>query len=232
MNDAMDRTWLIRQRENMLAMARRAKIVLSQDLTQLRSLNYAELDLAKVADWPPSLRRATTAIVFIVSLLVSYIVVLSPLEQQSREVQKAELKLHDRYSRLAFQAANLETYRAQMGYLKSSLNALLEQLPNESEVPDLLEEIGLLANGSGLAVESLSLEQEREATFYTELPILLKVTGGYHDFGHFIAGLAALPRIVTLQDFSLSSSPGGGLSLSLEALTYRYQRPINGQPGR
>lgn len=232
MTDAIDRSWLFRQRDNLIAIGRQAVIIARQDWAQLRSLNYAELDIAKAADWPPSLRRASIAMVFIISLLISYFAVFSPIEQQSREAQKTELKLHDRYSRLAFQAANLDTYRAQMVDLKSSLNALLEQLPSDSEVPDLLEEIGLLANGSGLAVESLSLEQEREATFYSELPIALKVTGGYHDFGHFIAGLAALPRIVTLQDFVLSSSPDGVLSLSLEALTYRYQRPVNKQPER
>lgn len=197
---------------------------LQRDWLALREIEFAELDVNAAGSWPPVVRRATIGLTFLLCLLVGCALLVAPQSERRAVAVAEQAKLLDRYARLAFQAANLETYRAQMAELNASLAELLAQLPGDAEVPALLEEITLLANGSGLAVESLSLQDERQASFYTELPIALKVAGGYHDFGHFVAGLAALPRIVTLHDFTLDAASDGSLTLSVEALTYRYQR--------
>ncbi len=214
-------TWLAAQWRRAVAAARR-------DGRALAAIDYAELDINSAGSWPVVVRRAAIAVVFLISLLVGYGLLVAPQSERQASAVNAEAALLDRYARLAFQAANLTTYREQMAALNTSLAELLAQLPGDAEVPALLEEITLLANGSGLAVESLTLQDERQAAFYTELPIALKVTGGYHDFGNFVAGLAALPRIVTLHDFSVVAASDGSLTLTIEALTYRYQRAVDG----
>lgn len=208
---------------------RRVVAAVQRDGRALAAIDYAELDLNSAGSWPAVVRRAAIALVFLISWLVGYGLLVAPQNERQASAVSAEAALLDRYARLAFQAANLTTYRDQMVALNASLAELLAQLPGDAEVPALLEEITLLANGSGLAVESLTLQDERQAAFYTELPIALKVTGGYHDFGNFVAGLAALPRIVTLHDFSVAAASDGSLTLTIAALTYRYQRAVDGE---
>lgn len=209
---------------------RRCRAVLQSDWRALRQTDFAQLDVAKAGLWPPELRRAALALAFLLSFAAGFAVLLGPQGEERQQAQAREQQLLDRYARLAFQAAHLATYREQMQQLGGDLDRLLQQLPSDAEVPALLEEITRLANGSGLAVESLSLQDEREATFYTELPIALQVVGGFHDFGHFMAGLASLPRIVTLHDFTLRSDDNGTLTLSIAARTYRHQAAPQVQP--
>ena len=197
---------------------------LQRDWRTLRQVDFAGLDVNKAGGWPSEVRRAAIALTFMASFVLGLLLLIGPQANQRADAEQAQSMLLDRYARLAFQAAHLNTYRQQMAELSGSLTTLLEQLPSDAEVPALLEEITVLANGSGLAVESLSLQDERAGEFYTELPIALNVAGGFHDFGHFIAGLAGLPRIVTLHDFTLVSATNGVLILSVDAVTYRYQR--------
>ena len=77
------------------------------------------------------------------------------------------------------------------------------QLPKDTEVPGLLDDISNIGQQSGLNFEAIDLQQEKKADFYVELPISVKVKGGYHDFGAFVSGVAGLPRIVTLHDFAI-----------------------------
>ena len=133
------------------------------------------------------------------------------------------MKLLEQYESKAFQAANLDAYRQQMIELDETFGALLKQLPKDTEVPGLLEDITEVAYGSGLSMKSISLQPERASAFYIELPIKIDVTGDYHDFGSFVSGVAALPRIVTLHDYSITQTNGTLLNLVIEAKTYRYK---------
>jgi len=90
-------------------------------------------------------------------------------------------------------------------------------------VPGLLEDITELGLGSSLKIDSITLQPEKAAEFYVELPIGIVVTGGYHDFGAFVSGVAGLPRIVTLHDYSIKPVDGKMLQLSIGAKTYRYK---------
>jgi type IV pilus assembly protein PilO len=134
-----------------------------------------------------------------------------------------EAELLQQYQSKAFLAANLEAYRLQMIELDETFGALLEQLPKDTEVPGLLEDITEVAYGSGLSMKSISLEPEKVSEFYVELPIRIDVTGDYHDFGSFVSGVASLPRIVTLHDYSIKESDGSLLNMVIEAKTYRYK---------
>jgi type IV pilus assembly protein PilO len=122
-------------------------------------------------------------------------------------------------------AANLERYIEQMKQMETSFGVLLRQLPSDTEVPGLLEDITRTGLGSGLEFEEIKLLPEVTQPFYIELPIQITVTGGYHDLATFVSGVAGLPRIVTLHDFDIApADPEGGskLRMSIQAKTYRY----------
>jgi type IV pilus assembly protein PilO len=124
-----------------------------------------------------------------------------------------------------FQAANLEAYKEQMAEMEISFGALLRQLPSDTEVPGLLEDITRTGLGSGLEFEEIKLLPEVTQPFYIELPIQVVVVGSYHDLATFVSGVASLPRIVTLHDFDtkpVSTESASVIRMSVMAKTYRY----------
>ncbi len=101
---------------------------------------------------------------------------------------------------------------------------MLAQLPSDTEVPGLLEDITEIGYGSSLEIQSITLQPERAADFYVELPIKIVARGGYHDFGSFVSGVAALPRIVTLHDYTIEEGRNtNSLQFEVLAKTYRYK---------
>ena len=121
-------------------------------------------------------------------------------------------------------AANLEAYRAQLAEMEESFGAMLRQLPNRTEVADLLVDVSQTGLAAGLEFELFQPQAEVPKDFYAELPIKIRVVGTYHEFGEFVSGLAALPRIVTIHDVQISPRQNKPGELLLEALarTYRY----------
>ena len=107
--------------------------------------------------------------------------------------------------------------------------ALVAQLPSETEVPGLLDDITNKGELNGLSIKRIDLLDEQSHTFYIELPIALEAAGSYHDLGAFISGLAGLPRIVTLHDFELVLDDAGPLQLHMriDAKTYRYREEFD-----
>ena len=120
------------------------------------------------------------------------------------------------------QAVNLDEYRRQLAEIDRSFGALLKQLPNKSEMGDMLVDINKAAQGRGLSVELFKPGGESPKEFYTEVPITLNLVGSYHDIGAFTGDLAKLPRIVTLNDINLNVNPNGTMALRTTAKTFRY----------
>ncbi|MDA9095494.1 type 4a pilus biogenesis protein PilO [Porticoccaceae bacterium] len=192
-------------------------------LNELQEIDFADLDVQQIGVWPGSLKTILLVLVLILILALGYFFKIKEMSQQHSVAAKKELKLLEQYESKAFQAANLDAYRQQMIELDETFGALLKQLPKDTEVPGLLEDITEVAYGSGLSMKSISLQPERASEFYIELPIKIDVTGDYHDFGSFVSGVAALPRIVTLHDYSITQTNGTLLNLVIEAKTYRYK---------
>ena len=192
-------------------------------LNELQEIDFADLDVQQIGVWPGSLKTILLVLVLILILALGYFFKIKEMSQQHSVAAKKELKLLEHYESKAFQAANLDAYRQQMIELDETFGALLKQLPKDTEVPGLLEDITEVAYGSGLSMKSISLQPERASEFYIELPIKIDVTGDYHDFGSFVSGVAALPRIVTLHDYSITQTNGTLLNLVIEAKTYRYK---------
>ena len=194
-------------------------------MRSMREFEFSSLDFDNVGSWPLPVKLGIWAILFAVVMAAGYYYHIQELQTQLAQVESKEVELKKDFEKKAFQAANLEAYRQQMVEMEESFGALVSQLPSDTEVPGLLEDItnkGLL---NGLEIASIDLQQESAREYYVELPIAISASGSYHDLGAFISGMAGLPRIVTLHDFTINLKGGDAnhLSMNIIAKTYRYK---------
>ncbi len=194
-------------------------------LRSVREFDINDLDFDNVGSWPLAIKLFIWAALITGVLVAGYYYHIEDLQLQLTTVEAKEVELKKEFEKKAFQAANLDAYRRQMVEMKESFGALVSQLPSDTEVPGLLEDItnkGLL---NGLEISSIDLQKEQAKEFYVELPIKIVATGSYHDLGAFISAMAGLPRIVTLHDFTISAQSAGSnrLNMSIIAKTYRYK---------
>ncbi len=198
---------------------------LATSLDNLRSIDLSDLDMNNLGSWPAAVKVIAAALLMVLVLGGGYYFYLSDMLLNLDQEKAQEETLKQQFSSKAFQAANLEAYKAQMVEMEASFGALLRQLPSDTEVPGLLEDITRTGLGSGLEFEEIKLQPEVTQQFYIELPIQIKVVGGYHDLATFVSGVASLPRIVTLHDFEIKPESAGSsskLRMSILAKTYRY----------
>ncbi|AWY42381.1 type 4a pilus biogenesis protein PilO [Pseudomonas putida] len=198
---------------------------LSGWLEGLRRIDINDLDTNNIGSWPPAIKVVVGALIMVLVLVMGYSFSTSELEDQLQLKRTEESTLKEQFADKARMAANLELYTQQMKEMENSFGVLLRQLPSDTEVPGLLEDITRTGLGSGLEFEEIKLLPEVTQPFYIELPIQITVTGAYHDLATFVSGVAGLPRIVTLHDFDLApANPDGGpkLRMSILAKTYRY----------
>ena len=194
-------------------------------MRSLREFDVNSLDFDNVGSWPIPIKLFIWVLLIALVLAAGYYYHIEELQAQLAKVEAQEVELKKDFEKKAFQAANLEAYRQQMVEMEESFGALVSQLPSDTEVPGLLEDItnkGLL---NGLDISSIDLQTETAREFYVELPIAINASGSYHDLGAFISGMAGLPRIVTLHDFTISSSgnDANNLRMNIVAKTYRYK---------
>jgi type IV pilus assembly protein PilO len=158
-------------------------------------------------------------------LVLGYIYHIQNLQEALEKSAKRETDLKTEFEQKAFQVANLDAYRKQMQEMEESFGALVSQLPSDTEVPGLLEDITNKGMLNGMEFDSIALQNEVAREFYIELPIQIEARGSYHDLGAFISGMAGLPRIVTLHDFNITQQQAQSsiLRLSITAKTYRYK---------
>lgn len=202
----------------------------SESINSLKRVDLSDLDLNNLGSWPPVIKVITCVLLVIIALALGYNFYLKDLQGLLEQQQASEQALRDQFSSKAFQAANLDVYKSQMKEMEESFGTLLRQLPGDTEVPGLLEDITRTGLGSGLEFEEIKLQPEVAQQFYIELPIQIVVIGGYHDLATFVSGVASLPRIVTLHDFHVEiPKPKNGeaasiskLRMSVLAKTYRY----------
>jgi type IV pilus assembly protein PilO len=190
----------------------------------LQELN--ELDFSNVGDWPLAVKLILVLILCGLLGVGGYFGLITDQEEQLARVQREEQGLRQEFEKKQERAANLENYKKQLALMEESFGAMRRQLPDKTEVADLLVDVSQTGLAAGLEFELFQPQGESPKEFYAELPIKLRVTGGYHEFGEFISGLAALPRIVTIHNVNIrpKSKKGGagGLVLEATARTYRY----------
>jgi len=198
---------------------------LASSLESLRKVDINDLDLNNLGSWPAAVKVIACILLMAVVLALGYNFHLKELQEQLDRNREEEQTLKQQFSTKAFQAANLEANKGQMKEMEESFGALLRQLPSDTEVPGLLEDITRTGLGSGLEFEEIKLLPEVTQQFYIELPIQISVVGGYHDLATFVSGVSSLPRIVTLHDFDIkpaSTDSTSKLRMSILAKTYRY----------
>jgi type IV pilus assembly protein PilO len=198
-------------------------MALQDSLQQLKNFDMADLDVNNIGNWPGAVKGIILALLVVLIGVLGYVLFITEKRDRLRAEASTEKELRTDYEAKAFQAANLEELRAQRDELEKTFGELVSQLPSDTEVPGLIEDITDTAIASGLAIESIVLEEERTAEYYIELPITIKVAGSYHDLGSFVSGVSNLSRIVTLHDFTIGGKDGADkLAMTILAKTYRY----------
>ncbi|MBQ0784563.1 MAG: type 4a pilus biogenesis protein PilO [Amphritea sp.] len=180
-----------------------------------------KLDLSTSGNWPMGVKVIAYLIVFSLVVGAGVYFYITDKEKVLNRVVSQESGLKQKISIKTIQVASLEQLRQQMKDVEGRFAELLKQLPTEKEVPGLLEDITEIGRSSGLNIQSISLGGEKKNEIFIELPINIKVSGTYHQMGQFVSGVAAIPRIVTLHDYSIKPA-GVQLNMSISAKTYRY----------
>ena len=190
-------------------------------MEELRSL-----DPRDPGRWPLVVRAGAVALCFILlSCVLTYVFVWDEQVPELQKREDTEQTLRSEFKAKHAKAVNLEVYKQQLKDIERSFGALLRQLPGKTEVPNLLVDISQTGLSAGLEEKLFQPQPEQKKDFYAELPIKISLTGSYHQFGEFVSGIAALPRIVTLHDIEIKSANKDAydqLTLELTAKTYRY----------
>jgi type IV pilus assembly protein PilO len=182
------------------------------------------IDVNNMSSWPVPVKIGGILIVCGIVLFAGYWFLIKGELQEYGEAQAQEATLRETYLNKKALAVNLPAYREQMEEMEQTFGSLLRQLPNTTEVPDLLVDITQAGLGRGLEFTLFRPEKEQPKDFYAEMPISVEVRGSYHELAQFVSDVAALPRIVTFGDISITSSAGrdSKLTMSAKAKTYRY----------
>ena len=204
-------------------------------------MNFVEqlqqLDFKDIGRWPFLFRALGVLVVFVfMTILLVWWFVWSDNgnRPQLLKARAEQVSLWNTFDQKQRKASNLEAYRQQLAEIERTFGAMLRQLPGKTEVPSLLVDISQTGLAAGLQERLFQPGTETRKDFYAELPIKIQLTGGYHEFGLFVSGIAALPRIVTLHDIEITRgtaraasrrgtpAPTDELTLNLTANTYRY----------
>ena len=193
----------------------------------MADIDLNNLDISNIGSWPLIVKGVLIAIVAVAVLAAGYFLDIQVQQENLDRIITEEKRLKGDFEIKQAKASNLDAYKAQMVEMEDSFGAMIRQLPSKTEVEDLLVDISQTGLASGIEFLLFKPLKEKHIEFYAELPITLKMTGDYHQFGEFVSGIAALPRIVTLENISINSAKGKSgnltiLTMDVTAKTYRY----------
>jgi len=188
---------------------------------EMPSLN--ELDINEPGEWPNIIKIVAVLALCIALVFAGYYFIVKDKQAELAVLEQKETALKTEFEIKQAKAFNLEAYVEQMKEMRVVFASMLQQLPRKSEVADLLIDISRTGLVNGLEFELFKPESERPVDFYAELPIKMKVTGDYHQFGEFASAVAGLPRIVTMHNMTISPIKNTGkMTMDITAKTYRY----------
>ncbi|MGX5200679.1 type 4a pilus biogenesis protein PilO [Aliikangiella sp. IMCC44632] len=199
------------------------------NLDDINNLDLSDIDFNNMGSWPNAAKGVVAALVLSLVISAAYYLFINEQTEDLVELERKEIDFKREFEQKQAKAVNLEKYKQQMSTIKKSFQTLLQQLPKSEQMAELVEEFSYAATGAGCELLDASFLQEKASEFYSEKPIQIKVTGGYHQLADFVSRVSRLPRIVTLHDFHISvgqgdvpSSPGEKmLVMSITAKTYR-----------
>ncbi len=184
--------------------------------------DFRQLDPNDPGMWPLAPRIFLLTALLLLVLAAAWWFDWRNQTEELEQKQGEETRLKDDWLVKKRQAANLDEYRRQLAEIDRQFGALLKQLPNKTEMENLLIDVNQAGLGRGLQFELWKPGPEQIKDFYAEVPVSIRITGNYHDIGHFVGDVAKLPRIVTLNDIALETNKDGSLKLDATAVTYRY----------
>ena len=192
-------------------------------------------DINNIDSWPLAVKIIVCSLAFLSVLVGGYLGHVTDLQQALGDVRAVEAALREDYERKFFQVAHLASYREQQNKMEKSFEAILKQLPSDTEASGLIDDITQIGLKNGLAFTGIELQPEVEHEFHVEKPIAMAVSGSYHGLGLFASDLVDLSRIVTMHNLSIRPLPdttglhGSGENLTMEILakTYRYKDEHN-----
>ena len=185
------------------------------------------LDPRDPGRWPLAVRAFFVLVIFAICAgFFSYMFVWNEDRPVLQKAEADEADLRSQFESKQQRAANLDAYRTQLAEMERTFGSMLRQLPGKTEVPNLLVDISQTGLAAGLSEKLFQPGPEKSNGFYAELPIKIKLVGSYHQFGAFVSGIAALPRIVTLHDIEITpvdtKTGYDNLTMDVTAKTYRY----------
>ncbi|QYJ78631.1 type 4a pilus biogenesis protein PilO [Shewanella acanthi] len=184
---------------------------------------FNDIDFENVGGWPAQVKGFFAVLLAILVFAAGYYLVISDAVDIYKAEQNKELQLREDFKSKYQLAANLKLYREQLAVMEKQFAELLKMLPSENEMPGLLDDLTFVATDAGLKINSLNWEPEIQRDFYIEFPIKMSVTGDYHQIGNMVSGVAKLPRIVSLHDFTITRDAAGNLAMDILAKTYRFK---------
>jgi len=193
-------------------------------------MNFIEemktLDANDIGRWPFAFRAGVIGLVFILVLgLGIYWTIIEDKAPQLTRAQAEEQTLRITFENKQRKAANYDAYKAQLAQMEQSFGTMLRQLPGKTEIPSLIVDISQTGLAAGLKERLFQPQGEITRDFYAEKPIMISLSGGYHEIANFVSGIASLPRIVTLHDINITPDDPNdfdSLTLQVTAKTYRY----------
>lgn len=198
---------------------------LMEKLNNIQLDDINNIDWENMGSWPVAGKMFFCVLLFTAILLGGYFYLVSDQIDVLEQARQKEETLKKDFESKAFRASNLLAYKEQLVEMEETFGSLLKQLPRETEVPGLIDDISAAALGAGLDLNLMDPQAMKQTEFYKELPINIEVTGGYHEMGTFVSTVSALPRIVTLHDFSITTNAqnkGKELNMKIHAKTYQY----------
>ncbi|MHB1580653.1 MAG: type IV pilus inner membrane component PilO [Acidithiobacillus sp.] len=195
---------------------------------------FRNLQMDDIIRWPVKAKLIIIAIIVLVLGILVWFEFIAPENDKYNQLKTQEdgLKIQVRQKQLL--AASLPAYQAQIKEMNLRFQNFLQQLPNRTQIPSLLDDVTLAGRSRGLDFELFQPTGEVNKNFYAEIPVKLKVVGTYSDIGRFAAAVAAMPRIVTINNVDIARMPDAGatsaakaqavqqLVMQCTATTYRY----------
>lgn len=196
------------------------------------------LDPNNYGSWPFSVKLTIWIFIVILIAILGYFLAIKPKLDAISNARAQEQNLLNEFREKDSKLRNLQQYQAQLQEMEANFNQQLQQLPKETEIPGLVEDVNVTGVNSGLRFKNIRLENEIKQEFFIEQPISIEATGDYHAFGSFVSGTAALPRIVTMHDFTITASENKEKKTDIpqityvaQAKTYRYVGNTDAQAG-
>jgi len=194
------------------------------------NFDYQNPDFNNMGSWPLAIKVATIFLISVVIVFGFYWFAVKDSKVRYQSGIAKEPTLKQQYQSKSFQVANLDAFKLQLVEMEETFGALLSQLPDDSEMPGLLDDISTTGTQSGLEIDRITPSADVTREFYIETPIGITVRGSFHEMGNFVSSMSAIPRIVTLHDFSIkgtgnrvASESEAPLIMTIQARTYRYK---------